>query len=362
MAVVPMVENGRVAHFQIYVGGGQGERNGKLSLAALAQPLARVTQTQLLHTMDAVVKVHQEWGDRENRFWARLKYVIKKQGVAWYRERVQEKLDFKLLDSVVDHDYGDRHLHLGWQQQPDNGLWTYGLFIENGRLTDHSPNGKLKTMVRELVKKYPIKLMITPNQDLLVTDIPASAKEDMTKHCEDYGYGRRNSRPYSSLRLHSGACVGRDTCRLTYTDSEKFEPSLIDELEKLGWGGFKESIGVTGCERQCFRPATKTIGLVGSGLDRYQFKLMGDETGRSQGQPLVSEDGESIYLRSVPREQVAAVIDVLFKYYQSQALPEETMGAFHRRIGMAAIIHHLQENTVTAALMTKPFSADCLMK
>ena len=41
-----------------------------------------------------------------------------------------------------------------------------------------------------------------------------------------------SSHPYSKLRMLSGACVGRDTCRLTYTDSEKFEPYLIDELEK----------------------------------------------------------------------------------------------------------------------------------
>jgi sulfite reductase (NADPH) hemoprotein beta-component len=362
MAVVPIVEKGKVAYFQIYVGGGQGERNGKPSLAALAQPLAKVPESQLLKTMDAVVKVHQEWGDRENRFWARLKYVIKKQGIAWYREKVQEKLDFKLMNPVLDHDYGDRHLHLGWQQQPDNKLWTYGLFIENGRITDHSPNGKLKTMVRELVKKYPVNLMITPNQDLLVTDVPATAKNDLVKDCESYGYGRRDGRPYSSLRLHSGACVGRDTCRLTYTDSEKFEPFLIDELEKLGWGDLKESIGITGCERQCFRPATKTIGLVGSGMDRYQFKLMGDETGRTQGRPLVSPDGESIYLRSVAREQVAIVIDTLFKYYRSHALPGEGMGTFHRRIGMPAIIEYLKKNEATAELMTKPFSADCFME
>jgi hypothetical protein len=53
---------------------------------------------------------------------------------------------------------------------------------------------------------------------------------------------------------------------------------LIDELEQLGWGEMTESIGATGRERQCFRPATKTIGLICSGMDRYQSKLFGDET------------------------------------------------------------------------------------
>jgi len=159
-----------------------------------------------------------------------------------------------------------------------------------------SINGKIKTMTRELMQKYNLALMVTPNQDILFLNIPESAKNDFETDLKSYGYGVRNGSPYSQLRTLSGACVGRDTCRLTYTDSEKFEPELLDELESLGWGDLKESIGITGCERQCFRPATKSIGLVGSGLNRYQFKLFGDVTGRFQGYPLISEDGKDICL------------------------------------------------------------------
>ena len=149
---------------------------------------------------------------------------------------------------------------------------------------------------------------------------------------------------------------------MTYTDSEKFEPFLIDELETMGWSDMTESIGITGCERQCFRPGTKTIGLVGSGLNRYQFKLMGDESGRHQGVPLISKDGNEIYLRSVPREKVAVVIDVLFKFYKTTAKADESMGLFHNRIGMEAIIAHLKENPTTAEFMQKPFPTDCVIE
>ena len=142
-------------------------------------------------------------------------------------------------------------------------------------------------MVRDCLNKYPVEFMITPNQDVLFTNIPKNSMKDFEAAVKSYGYGARNGKAYSSLALHSGACVGRDTCRLAYTDSEKFEPFLIDDLEKMGWGDMKESIGITGCERQCFRPATKTIGLVGSGVDRYQFKLFGDESSRHQGKPLI---------------------------------------------------------------------------
>lgn len=362
LGVAPIVENGKVTKFQIYIGGGQGERNGKPSLATLAQPLCIVTEPQLLKTMDAVVKVHQEWGDRQNRIWARMKFVVKKMGMDWYREQVQKLVDFPLGKPELTFDYGDRHLHYGWHTQPDNKLLAYGAFIETGRISDASPNGKLKSMIRDLMDTFPVEAMITPNQDILFTNIPVEAKSAFENKMKSYGYGQRNGKPYSTLRTLSGACVGRDTCRLTYTDSERFEPQLIDELERLGWGDLTESIGVTGCERQCFRPATKTIGLVGTGMDRYMFKLFGDETGRFQGKPLMSADGEQIYLRSIPREQVTAVIDTLFKFFKAQAKPGESMGAFHRRLGPQGLIDHLQNNPVTGPLMGKPFPADCVME
>ena len=360
LAVVPVIEGDRVARFQIYVGGGQGERNGKPSMACMGQALGQTDEANLLKVLDAILKVHQEWGDRENRVWARVKFVVKKMGIAWYRQQVEALLGFKLGDPDPKLDPGPRHLHHGWFKQPD-GRWTFGAYIENGRLIDNGPNGKLKSMCRHLMNKYPVEFMITPNQDALFCNIPQGSKAEFEADMAKFGFGLHNGKPYSALRLRSGACVGRDTCRLTYTDSEKFEPELLDQLEAMGWGDLKESIGITGCERQCFRPATKTIGLVGSGYNRYQMKLMGSEDARHQGLPLLSEDGNSIYLRSIPRERVAQVIDVLFKHWKANAKPGEDVGTFNRRMGALALIAHFKANPVTADLMAKALPADCVV-
>jgi len=330
-------------------------------MAALGQPLGITTKDKLLKVLDAIVHVHQEWGDRQNRHWARVKYVIKKMGIAWYRERVEQRLGFKLADPNPNHDYGDRQLYHGWQIQPSNGLLAYGVYLENGRITDAGPNGKLKTMIREIFQKYPVDAMITPNQDLLFCNIPVKEKENFEKDLQNYGHGQRNGKPYSKLRLLSGACVGRDTCRLTYTDSERFEPELIDELEKMGWGDLAESIGITGCERQCFRPSTKSIGLIGTGLNRYQLRLFGDEAARHQGRPLISSDGENMYLRMIPREEVAKVLDVLFKFYSESKQTGEDLGAFTRRLGADPIIEHFKNDPATSELMEKPFNTVCVI-
>jgi sulfite reductase beta subunit-like hemoprotein len=361
VGISPVFEQEKLVGFQVSIGGGQGERNGKPTMAAFARPFAFCRESELLPVLDAIVKVHQEWGDRQNRHWARLKYVIKAMGIEWYREEVSKLLSFGLTPPREGFDAGARNLHHGWWQQKPADLWTYGAFIENGRISDASANGKLKTAIRELTGKYSIQLMITPNQDLLFTGIASASKEVFLKDLQSFGFGTRDGKAYSALRKLSGACVGRDTCRLAYTDSEKFEPYLIDELEAMGWGEIATSIGITGCERQCFRPATKAIGLVGTGLNMYQLKLLGTEDGRHQGQALLSEDGERVYMRTIPRDRVALVIDTLFKFYTANKQDGEELGYFHHRVGLPAVLNHLKENDATADLMSKDFSAENLL-
>jgi sulfite reductase beta subunit-like hemoprotein len=94
--------------------------------------------------------------------------------------------------------------------------------------------------------------------------------------------------------------------QLTYADSEKFEPYLIDQLEHK-WGHLNESIGMTGCEKQCYRPATRTIGWIGTGFNLYQLTIMGTEDGKHQGGPLIDPDTKEEYLHSVPRNDVTRV-------------------------------------------------------
>ena len=348
LAVIPILDGEKVERFQIYVGGGQGERNGKPSGAMLGQPLGIVSADNVLKACDAVVQAHQKVGDRQNRHWARLKYVVKKQGVEWFKNEVEAFLDFKFDAPITDLDVGSREMHHGWWQQPSNGLWSYGIFIENGRIEDDSPNGKIKSMLREIMSTLDVEMSISPSQDIFISNITEDKKDAFEAILAKYNYGNRNGKPFSTLRKIAGACVGLDTCRLSYTESEKFVPVLVDQLEELGWGDMSESIGITGCERQCYRPATKAIGLVGTGANRYMFKLFGDSTGKFQGRPLIV--GEELHLRSVMREDVPVVIDTLFNDYKANANDGEGLGAYHRRIGDEAIVSTLKTNEKTASL------------
>ncbi len=357
IGIVPILENSKVTRAQVYIGGSQGEKTGFATFSTLSQPLGIFQESNLLEGLDAIVRVHKEWGDRQNRNWARLKYDIYKMGIDWYRKQVRERgVDFEA--PIENLDYGPRELHLGWMKnESSDGLWNFGAFIENGRLTDNSPNGDLKTMVRYLMDNYDISLLVTPNQDLIFAGIMEDQKDKFDSDLKRYGYGKRNGIEFTLLRKLSGACVGRDTCRLTYTESEKFEPFLIDELEKK-WGSMAESVGVTGCERQCFRPGTKTIGWVGFGLNTYTLKLGGSEDARWQGGLLIDPDTQQVYLKTVPRKEVANVTNALFEFYttskkEGREAEPGGMGYFLRRVGAKAVIDYLKKNPKTAAVMAR---------
>jgi Sulfite reductase, beta subunit (hemoprotein) len=353
VGVVPVVRDGRLEGFNVYVGGSQGENNAFPTFAALAQPLAYVgSREELFKVLDTIARVQAEWGDRKNRHWARLKYLVYLMGIAWMRMRVQEASGMK-LHPPLPLNLGERANHLGWTKQESGDTWCFGVYVENGRLID-GPNGRIKSMVRYIMDKYEgLEALITPQQHLLLCNIPEERREEFLSDLRAFGYGFRNGRPYSRLRTNSIACVGFPTCKLSFTDSERFEPKLIDQLEER-WGDLAESIGVSGCVAQCSRPATRAIGWVGSGYELYMLKIGGTTDGRNQGEPLSDPDTGEIYLYQVPSNEVWKVCDALIEYYVKFREPwegEGKMGYFFRRVGNRAIIDWLKSHPNTSHLM-----------
>ena len=62
-----------------------------------------------------------------------------------------------------------------------------------------------------------------------------------------------------------------------------------------------------------------------------------------------------MYLRQVPRKNVADLTEALFEFYVDNRRPNESMGHLHQRVGMETIIHQLKENPQTAPFMEKTY-------
>ncbi|BFI75909.1 nitrite/sulfite reductase [Sulfurisphaera ohwakuensis] len=350
IGIVPVIEEGKIEGYQIYVGGSMGENNSYPTFSALALPIGTVTEEELIRVLDAIVRIQQEWGDRKNRHWARLKYLVYKMGVEWMREKVKEYSGIE-LGEIKDIDLSFKELHLGWIKLGDK--WGYGIFIENGRVID-GKNGKIKSMIRYIIDNYyDVKLFITPNQHLIITQI--DQREEFEKIFKEFGYGIRNGKAYSKLRINSIACVGFPTCKLSFTDSERFLPLLIDELERRGFSNVSASVGISGCVAQCSRPATHPISWVGSGYELYMLKIGGSND--QLGEPLIDWEENVIYLYQVPSKRLADVTEALLQLYEKNKDLGKDAGEVFRKLGNKKIIEYLKNHEKTRDLM-KPHKFD----
>lgn len=96
-AAVQLNDGRPVVGFALYVGGGLG------AAPTLAQPLEAFTPAdQLLPTLEAIVRVFDRLGDRENRAKARLKFLVTAMSLEAFREAVFKERDLvRATESVL---------------------------------------------------------------------------------------------------------------------------------------------------------------------------------------------------------------------------------------------------------------------
>jgi sulfite reductase (ferredoxin) len=283
----------------------------------------------------AIVKVQRDFGNREDRKLARLKYVIANLGVAAFKAKVEEYFGGPLADFQRENDVVGFHDHIGWDQQGD-GRWFYGLNIENGRIKDEGAY-RLKTALREVCRTIAPPLRLTPHQSILFCDLKES---DRPRLVEIF---RRNGVPlsedFSNVRRWSMACPALPTCGLAVTESERIMPTMMDELEKvigeLGLGGEVFTTRMTGCPNGCARPYNSDIGLVGKTKDKYTIFL----GGRRQGDRL-----NFIYQDLVPTAEVIDRLKPVLRYFRDAREPGETLGDFCYRKGNDDLLAHCAAN------------------
>ena len=203
LGLLAIVRDDKIVGYNVLAGGGQGTTPSvKTTFPALAKKLCYVDPDQAVAVAEAIVKVQRDNGNRENRKRARLKYLIHDWGIEKFRAKVEEYYGGKLADPLEDdvHGFND---HIGWDEQGD-GLWFYGLNVENGRIAD-TEQMQLKTALREICGTLAPGIRLTSHQSILFTDVASENKvvleEILTRHNVPL------SETVSNVRSWSMACV-----------------------------------------------------------------------------------------------------------------------------------------------------------
>ena len=315
---------GALVGWNVSVGGGMGMTHGDTAtFPRTADVMGFCTPEQAVDVAEKVMLVQRDWGNRENRANARLKYTIERFGIDKYRAEVESRLGYKLGEArpFTFTTMGDP---LGWHQGPDK-KWHLGLFIENGRIKD-VPGLHLRTALRELAKTGGITFAVTGNQNLIICNVGARQKAKIETLFKQHGVDIATS---SGLRRNSISCVALPTCGLALAESERFLPELItaieDSLDKAGLRNDDIVIRMTGCPNGCGRPYLAEIGLVGRAPGLYNLYL---------GAAFDGTRLNKLYAQDVGKSRIVELVEPLLIRYASERNEGERFGDFVIRAGV----------------------------
>lgn len=325
----------QLAGFNLLAGGGMGMTHAnEATYARLADEIGFITPDQVIDTVQAIVTIHRDFGDRENRKHARLKYILADRGVDWFRAELESRVGFQLqpLRPMPPFEVLD---HLGWNVQEDGRLYL-GIHVENGRIADRG-DARLRSGLRAAIEQYHLPVRLTAQQNLLLTDIAPEDRESVDALLERYGV--RKVEAVSNIRRAALACPALPTCGLAITEAERVFPQVIDEfetaLDALGIGDAAIVARMTGCPNGCARPYVAEVAFVGRSLNKYSVFVGGNPAGTRLAQP---------FLDLVSIDQLVPVLTPVLTYYRDTRQTGEAFGDFAHRVGLDALRQHLSLN------------------
>lgn len=310
--------------FDVLVGGGLGTTHGKSeTFPRLATPLAFVAADDVTTVVEAIVGVHRDFGDRTNRRHARLKYLVEERGIDWVRAEVEERLGRRLASPRAPRITGT-HDHLGWHAQAD-GRWFVGVFVENGRVLDAS-DLQLRTALRRVARDVRPGVVLTPQQNVLLTGIGDDARPLVDRILADHGVPPLDG--LALARRWAMACPALPTCGLAIAEAERVMPGVLGDLEReltrLGLHDVPLTVRMTGCPNGCARPYTADIAFIGRSADRYTILIGGSRLGTRLAHT---------YKDLVRRDDLVATLVPLLEEYGTDRRDGESFGDYIARRG-----------------------------
>ncbi len=328
LGLLAVVENEAIVGYNVIVGGGMGRTpSAEKTFPAVGQKMTFVTPDQVISVAEAIVKVQRDYGNREDRKRARMKYLIFDWGMERFKAKVEEYYGQSLPEPHAADVTGVEDL-IGWHEQGDGKLFL-GINIENGRVQDKG-DLRLKSALHTLLSQYRMDTRLTALQAVVLCDIDPADRDDIDRILSEHGV--KSVENLSLIRRYSISCPAFPTCGLSITESERVLPQLIDQLDgvisELNLEEHKIALHMTGCPNGCARPYTPDIGLVGRSVGKYTMFLGGNAEGTRLA---------FIYQDQVPLEDIPVVLKPLLTAFREERNEGESFGDFCDRLGQEGL-------------------------
>lgn len=348
--------------FQVLVGGGMGRTP---IIGSVANPF--VPWQQILVYIEAIVRVYNRYGRRDNMYKARIKILVKAEGQKFF-DAVNEEFrqilnrDIEGAAHLVPQAEFDRvaaHFHvpsgvapapaapaaedappafLRWVQRNVHGhrVPGYRAVTLSLKRTGQAPGdvtGGQMDIAADLADRFSHgELRVTHDQNLVLPWVRESDLPALWQSAREAGFAT----PNIGLLTDMIACPGGDFCALANARSipiaaaitERFDD--VDELEDIG----DIDLHISGCINSCGHHHSGHIGVLGvdkDGSEWYQITLAGSDGSTQSGAAVPGK----VIGPSFAAEEVPDVIEAVLDVYRRERAASERFIDTVKRLGPA---------------------------
>ncbi|MEN8261228.1 MAG: nitrite/sulfite reductase [Pseudomonadota bacterium] len=341
--------------FEVLVGGGLGRTP---IIGQTIRPF--LEKKHLLSYLEAILRVYNRYGRRDNKYKARIKIQVKETGVGQFARMVEE--EWRCIKDGMELDASDiERLKSHFTPPPynpeaanDSALTahmsedeTFAAWVEYN-ITEHkvpgfaaayislkapaSPPGDIShkqlDAVADLADRYSFGLVVTTHrQNLLLTDVKQADLYPLWQGLHELGLATPNIGTVTDMIC----CPGLDFCSLANAGSIPVAKDINAALDDMDYihdlGDIK--INMSGCMNGCAHQSVGHIGILGvdkKGVEWYQLTLGGS-----------SENDAAIGERlgpAVAKDKIVDAINTILSVYVEQRLEGETFLQTVRRAGI----------------------------
>jgi sulfite reductase beta subunit-like hemoprotein len=287
----PLPDGNVEAGFRVFMAGGLGANPHP------AQALEEFTSREdLLPTIEAILRVQDHHGNRDNKLRARLKWLVDTMGIDELRERIFKERRFLPASATypggipdVVQAHGDAPAGIGTAVTADGGLSGYARTTTPVEFRGLSPFSRWDTanVVRgrangtvsayawarlgditadqfralaDIQRDFGVEVRVTNRQNFVLRGLTDEQLPELFARLDAIGMAEAGA----ELVRDVVSCPGADTCNLAVTQSRGLAADIGDALEEAGLaevGGIR--INISGCTNSCGQHHVADIGFLG---------------------------------------------------------------------------------------------------
>ncbi len=310
------LEDGTIG-FNLRVGGGLSDGPRMASdIDVFVRPEDAVEITR------GIAQVFGELGDRENRWTARMRYLVQKIGPEAFRDELEKRVSVELTPAGEDLTKSYRGDHVGVHPQKD-GLYYVGLNVPVGRMS-----GEQFAEAGRLAEQYGGEVRLATDQNLVITGVPEGRIDELLSE----PLLERFSPKPGAFERGVVACTGSEFCRFGIVETKIRAVEWAREMdERVGDVG-QEAVRMhfSGCSASCAQPQIGDVGFRGETAKTQTSIVEGVDVGLggSLGRDAAFIDWVE---GSKPAEEVPDALVSVFERFKEEGREGERFHEWARR-------------------------------